>query len=131
MRYIIIISLLINSFNVSSQELNKKFYNKSNKIVNHVDKLGGEVLAIYNRKGHKLYIQRSKNGVTNYVNCGSPASLDSISDELTIEAWIYPTDWGEYSTYGFGRVVDKGGTNTNGFLLYLHNTAASSILNIR
>ena len=66
MRYIIIISLLINSFNVSSQELNKKFYNKSNKIVNHVDKLGGEVLAIYNRKGHKLYIQRSKNGVTNY-----------------------------------------------------------------
>ena len=66
MRYLIIISLLINSFSVHSQSLEKRLTKKSNKIVHHVDKLGGEVLAIYNKKGHKLYIQRKKNGVTNF-----------------------------------------------------------------
>ena len=45
-------------------------------------------------------------GSNDNVNCGSRASLDNITN-LTIEAWIYPTGWGEDVTYGYGRIVDK------------------------
>ncbi len=42
----------------------------------------------------------------------SSVSYDStqalhFSDQLTLEAWIYPEGWGENSVYGQGRIIDK------------------------
>jgi len=57
----------------------------------------------------------SFDGTDDYVDFGSDAELNLRSD-LTIEGWIYPTGWGEYLNYGFGRIVDK-----DDILIYLHN----------
>jgi hypothetical protein len=59
------------------------------------------------------------NGIDSYVNCGKAESLN-LTETLTIEAWIYPTGWGESIIYssdflgwkpqhtGFGRIISKG-----------------------
>jgi len=48
-------------------------------------------------------------GNNDYINAGSPASLDDIENQggggLTISAWIYPETWGES---GVGAVITKG-----------------------
>ncbi|MCP4708851.1 MAG: T9SS type A sorting domain-containing protein [Planctomycetes bacterium] len=36
-----------------------------------------------------------------------PSPNLNLTDALTIEAWIYPTGWGEVEDYGFGQVIDK------------------------
>ena len=39
---------------------------------------------------------RSFDGVDDYIDCGSPTSLDNVNPK-TVEAWIYPIGWGEGS----------------------------------
>jgi len=51
------------------------------------------------------------NNKDSYVSCPASPSLN-ITDSLTIEAWIYPTGWGE--SYDNGKIVDK-----NSISLYL------------
>lgn len=36
-----------------------------------------------------------------------PAGAFNLTGSLTVEAWIYPRNWGEEINYGFGRVVDR------------------------
>jgi len=54
-------------------------------------------------------------GDNDYINCSNGSSLNSISDNITITAWIYPKGWGEYAASGYGRIVDKGK-----FLLFIN-----------
>jgi PKD repeat protein len=46
-------------------------------------------------------------GANSAATCPASAALN-LTETLTIEAWIYPTGWGEMVTLGYGRVVDKG-----------------------
>jgi PKD repeat protein len=46
------------------------------------------------------------NGRDSYVSCPAAPSLN-LTDELTIEAWIYPTGWGEFPNFGLGKILDK------------------------
>ncbi|OQX24030.1 MAG: hypothetical protein BWK80_22905, partial [Desulfobacteraceae bacterium IS3] len=54
-------------------------------------------------------------GNDDYVDCGNGKSLN-LTGPLTIEAWIKPSDWGEYGDAGFGRIVDK-----EKFLFFINN----------
>jgi subtilisin family serine protease len=45
------------------------------------------------------------------IPAGTPLNLQ---DAFTVEAWIYPEDWGEYVT-GFGRIYDR-----NAFVFFLN-----------
>ncbi|UCE17638.1 MAG: hypothetical protein JSV84_12240 [Gemmatimonadota bacterium] len=47
------------------------------------------------------------NGVNSYVSCSSSQHLN-LTDNFSLEAWIYPTGWGEFPTIGFARVIEKG-----------------------
>lgn len=46
-------------------------------------------------------------GENSYVSCPSGPTLH-LTDTMTIEAWIHPSGWGEFTVLGLGRVVDKG-----------------------
>jgi PKD repeat protein len=46
------------------------------------------------------------NGENSYVSCPAAAPLH-LTDSMTIEAWIYPESWGEFTVIGLGRIVDK------------------------
>ena len=46
------------------------------------------------------------NGQDSYASCPAAASLN-LTDEMTIEAWIYPTGWGEFPNFGLGKIIDK------------------------
>ncbi len=54
-------------------------------------------------------------GVDNLVEVPNTAALN-LRGAFTLEAWVYPTGYGEAPT-GFGRIVDK-----ESFLLYLNST---------
>jgi len=54
-------------------------------------------------------------GIDNYIICGNDQSIN-LSDSITVDAWIYPTGWGEYDSYGYGRIIDK-----DKFMIYLHD----------
>ncbi|WP_455392304.1 LamG domain-containing protein, partial [[Eubacterium] cellulosolvens] len=58
----------------------------------------------------------SFDGNDDYVDAGNNDTLNIINN-LTIEAWIYPTGWGENGNYGYGRVIDK-----DKILIYPHRT---------
>jgi uncharacterized protein (TIGR02145 family) len=58
-------------------------------------------------------------GVDDFVNCGHDVSLN-ITETLTVEAWINPSGWGEFESYGYGRIVDK-----NAIKLFLVNDGGS------
>jgi PKD repeat protein len=58
-------------------------------------------------------------GSDSRVTCPSSASL-SMTEALTIEAWINPAGWGEAGAGGYGRVVDK-----DRFALYLNGQAST------
>jgi hypothetical protein len=45
-------------------------------------------------------------GTDDVVNCGRNSSLN-IQSAIAIEAWIYPTGYGEEPNNGYGRIVDK------------------------
>ena len=46
------------------------------------------------------------NGMNSYISCPASQHLN-LTHSMTIEAWMYPTGWGEFPTIGFARVVDK------------------------
>ena len=46
------------------------------------------------------------NGGNSYVQCPATSNLN-LTEQLTIEAWINPSGWGEILNIGFGRIVDK------------------------
>jgi PKD repeat protein len=58
-------------------------------------------------------------GSASCVTCPASASL-SISEAVTLEAWITPAGWGEAGGSGYGRIIDK----TN-FALYLNGEAST------
>lgn len=57
-------------------------------------------------------------GNDDYADCGTGSGLN-LTGTLTLEAWIKPSDWGEVTDKGFGRVIDK-----KNYLLYLNNTGS-------
>ncbi|RKY09910.1 MAG: hypothetical protein DRP66_01075 [Planctomycetota bacterium] len=59
-------------------------------------------------------------GVDDYVDCGSGASLN-LTGDLTVTAWVYPESFGGN---GFGRIVDKGDAGS-GFAFYVREGAGS------
>jgi len=64
-------------------------------------------------------------GVNDIVNCGSSNTLN-ITSSLTINAWIFPTGFGEGN---FGRIVDRA--NANAYALFLDNTGTFATNGIR
>jgi len=56
----------------------------------------------------------SFDGIDDCVDCGKPDVLN-IRDQLTIELWIHPKNYGELSIQGFGRLIDR-----ERYLLYLN-----------
>ncbi|UCE18245.1 MAG: VCBS repeat-containing protein [Gemmatimonadota bacterium] len=46
------------------------------------------------------------NGQNSYVSCPAAPPLN-LTDAFTVEAWIYPTGWGEFANFGLGRIIDK------------------------
>ncbi len=59
-------------------------------------------------------------GIDDYVDCGTDASLDLTSNAITIEAWIYPTSF--RSNVWEGCVINKsGGTGNHGYMLRVGN----------
>ena len=48
----------------------------------------------------------SFDGINDCVSCGKPAAL-SIQDQLTLELWINPKNYGELNLQGFGRLIDR------------------------
>ena len=63
------------------------------------------------------------NGVSDYVDLGTPLTLENIFDDgATITAWINPAGWGEGD---FGRILDKAdnlGSNRNGWAFELYGS---------
>lgn len=60
-------------------------------------------------------------GANSYINFGSKSNLDDISN-VTFEAWVYPTGWGEG---GVGRVLDKNQRSiffTDSVVLYYYQS---------
>lgn len=58
---------------------------------------------------------RTFDGTDDVINCGSAASLDALTGNITVEAWINPTTLGEGST---GYIFDKVN-------LYMYMTATA------
>ena len=56
------------------------------------------------------------NGIDDNVSCGTPVQLN-ITDYITIEAWIKPSNFGELEVQGFGRIIDKAN-----YILFLNET---------
>jgi len=54
-----------------------------------------------------------------YVLCPGSESLN-LTENLTIEAWINPSDWGEVQNLGFGKILDK-----KKYALYLVGSTAA------
>lgn len=66
-------------------------------------------------------------GSSDYVNCGTNASLNltgnsSTGSRLTIEAWIYPTSW--RTNVWEGCVINKSGTTDRGYMLRVGNSGS-------
>ena len=59
------------------------------------------------------------NGHDGAATCPSSPSL-SLTDAMTVEAWISPEGWGEVTSTGYGRIIDKGN-----IALYLHGEGAA------
>ena len=65
----------------------------------------------------------SFNGISDYVDLGTPSTLENIFDNgATITAWINPAGWGEGD---FGRILDKAdnlGSNRNGWAFEVYGS---------
>ena len=57
----------------------------------------------------------------NNINCGTGSSLD-FSGNMTLEAWIYPTGWGEG---GFGGIIERGAGSDVGYEFYIRQPSTS------
>jgi subtilisin-like proprotein convertase family protein/subtilisin family serine protease len=58
----------------------------------------------------------SFDGINDCISCGKPSILN-IQDQLTIELWIFPKDYGELNVQGFGRLIDR-----ERYILFLNET---------
>ena len=58
----------------------------------------------------------SFDGINDALFCGMPPALN-IQNQMTIELWIYPTNYGERNVQGFGRLIDR-----EHYLLFLNET---------
>lgn len=67
---------------------------------NHVQVFDGESALFFNNED-------------SYVFCPASPSIN-LTDSLTFETWIRPHGWGENTSFGFGRIIDK-----QKFLMYL------------
>ena len=54
-------------------------------------------------------------GVNDQVDLGNPASLNINGNQITLEAWIYPTSWRTNSYEG--NIINNEGNNTTGYML--------------
>ena len=67
MRYILTL-LIISMFTISfSQNLDKKLYKKSNKIIETKDMLGCDVKVIKDKHGNKLYVEHTQGNITRFT----------------------------------------------------------------
>ena len=62
-------------------------------------------------------------GVNDHILCPADASI-ALTNSLTIDFWIYPTNWGEHTNngdhLGYGRIFDKATVK-----IFPHNTGYS------
>ncbi len=64
-------------------------------------------------------------GVDDYINCGNPASLDNIMDEMTFIAWVKPFK-------DDGCIVGKWNwANRSGYELFIYNGVYDSTFNLK
>jgi PKD repeat protein len=68
--------------------------------------------------------------VTSYASSPAVPSLN-LTDDLTIEAWIKPTGWGGFFTFGLGRVLDKKCISIQLIQSYLTYNQHSLLLQLR
>lgn len=45
-------------------------------------------------------------GQGSHAFCSATPSLN-LTDELTVEAWVHPSSWGNFLNFGLGRLIDK------------------------
>jgi hypothetical protein len=91
----------------------------STSYYNNGTKRGAAEPAVTN-SGRVLSAQ-TYDGSNDRINAGSDSSVDNLfASGGTIEAWIYPTGWGESS---YGRIADKG--SSTGWKYYLNNIEMS------
>ncbi len=74
-------------------------------------------------------------GMESYALCEADPTLN-ITDAFTIEGWIYPDGWGENTSIGLGKIIDKanigificraGGTLNDSCLVIFHNDSEST-----
>jgi hypothetical protein len=70
----------------------------------------------------------SFDGVNDYIDCGNNASIQITGNQITLEAWIYPTSW--KSAIWQGNIIAKeqnGGGNDNGFMLRAGNNGSLNL----
>ncbi len=66
----------------------------------------------------------SFDGVDDRVNCGDTPSLLSVTSQVTLEAWIYPTAW---RTNSFeGSIINKEAPSTQGYMIRCGNNGQLS-----
>lgn len=64
------------------------------------------------------------NGTSSKVSIGT-ASTTNITGDLTVGAWIKPTDFGGGN---LGRIFDRGSNGNGGYILLLNNSTATAAL---
>jgi hypothetical protein len=70
----------------------------------------------------------SFDGTNDYIDCGNNASVQITGNQITLEAWIYPTSW--KSAIWQGNIIAKeqnGGGNDNGFMLRAGNNGSLNL----
>lgn len=65
---------------------------------------------------------RSFNGSSSLIECGKPASLNALTGNMSVEAWVNPNSLGEAN---LGRILDKAQGVAEGFYLNLQATEAA------
>ncbi|UCE17254.1 MAG: MBL fold metallo-hydrolase [Gemmatimonadota bacterium] len=69
-------------------------------------------------------------GVISSVSCPATPSLH-LTDALTMEAWINPAGWGNFLTFGLGKVIDKNSITIQLLDSYLAYHPHSLLLQLR
>ncbi|PTM01860.1 MAG: hypothetical protein DA405_13345, partial [Bacteroidetes bacterium] len=70
----------------------------------------------------------SFDGTNDYVDCGNNASVQITGNQITLEAWIYPTSW--KSLVWQGNIIAKeqnGFGNDNGYMLRAGNNGSLNL----
>jgi hypothetical protein len=69
-------------------------------------------------------------GSNSSVSCPAAPSLN-LMDALTLEAWINPASWGNFLTFGLGKVIDKNSISIQLIDSYLSYHSHSLLLQLR